>query len=760
MGVGRIGRLRDCGIFHDFTWPADLPNFGRYNLIYGWNWSGKTTISRLFRALEMRTAPTSGQVTLSVNGHDVSGEDFAQAVLPVRVFNRDFVTESIFPVRGGDVPPIFVVGRESVEKQKQVERLKGDLAKAEGVLESARSQKETIERDLDKFCIDLAKVIKDTLRSPGENPYNNYDKSNCRRCAEQMVREGNRDLLLLLSEPDREKLLVQHMATPKPKLQLVTYQFPALRPLADSVSQLVAETVVSAAIQSLKDDPELAQWIHEGLGLHRDRRVEKCLFCEQTLPKERLDALQAHFSAEYERFLNRLNAQISKLQDLSGDAASLALPNRAELYEDLASDYNAAEKSVHAAVNEARAFLESLVQALTEKRNRTFESSSLEVPATSVDLNAVDRLNEVIRKHNQACDDFQRRVAEARRRVEAASVAQELPDFVKLTEAAKASAAQLTRAEAELRRLTGEIADLEREIVGHRRSAEELNEDLRKYLGHDELRLEMKDTGYGITRNGVPADSLSEGEMTAIALLYFLKSLQDHRFDLQNGVVVLDDPVSSLDANALYLAFGLIRERTQNAAQVFIFTHNFAFFRQVRNWFHNLKGQKKKDTNKRPARFYMLECAYNQGQRCASIRALDRLLETYESEYHYLFDRIYREAKALTEVALEENLVLPNVARRLLESFLAFREPGPSGELWDKVNAIHFDEARKLRVLRFVHTYSHSDVIGEPEHDPSLLGEVRSVLADLLDLMKSQDPQHFAAMEKLVAPRNDDWEDE
>ena len=120
------------------------------------------------------------------------------------------------------------------------------------------------------------------------------------------------------------------------------------------------------------------------------------------------------------------------------------------------------------------------------------------------------------------------------------------------------------------------------------------------------------DTGYTITRGGVSAEFLSEGETTAIALLYFLKSLQDRRFPLANGVIVLDDPVSSLDANALFLAFAFIRERTKDAGQLFILTHNFSFFRQVRHWFHHLKGQKKKDVSKRPARFFMLDSTLDE----------------------------------------------------------------------------------------------------------------------------------------------------
>jgi wobble nucleotide-excising tRNase len=229
-----------------------------------------------------------------------------------------------------------------------------------------------------------------------------------------------------------------------------------------------------------------------------------------------------------------------------------------------------------------------------------------------------------------------------------------------------------------------------------------------------------------------------------------LDGSSDRQFDLANGVVVLDDPVSSLDANALYLAFGFIRERTKDAGQLIIFTHNFTFFRQVRNWFHHLPNQNKKDISRRPARFYMLNCVRDGDQRCATICQLDPLLEEYESEYHYLFACIYRATSSDATGTLEQNYSLPNMARRLLESFLAFRRPEISGDLWKKMESVDFGEAKKLRILRFLHTHSHSDTVGEPQHDPSLLAEARSVLKDLLELIESEDKAHYDAMVKLV----------
>jgi wobble nucleotide-excising tRNase len=705
----------------------------------------------VLRHLEKRTKP-QGEVRLKLSNGEFEGNEFPNLNIPVRVFNRDFVNESVFRKDAGELPPIFVFGAESVEKQKEVERLKGERAKAQLKLNAAHAEKDKAVKSLDNFCIDRARFIKDTLRSSGQNAYNNYDKSDFKRDAEEMTQLGD-DSAHLLSDEEREKLLTQHRATPKAKVQEVKYTLPNLPEMADKVSQLLNITVVSATIETLKNDSKLSEWTREGLELHRDRKAERCLFCEQPLPKERLDALGAHFSDQYEQLMQRLDGLIKELQALFKKAAELQLPHQAEFYDDLQTEYQAAEEGLRQALEKVKGFLDAAVKALMEKKGQLFERVECELRAPSVDGKAVEKLNAVIRKHNQVCDEFQTRVTKARERLAEHMIAEVLGEFVSRTGAVRGAEKNLKEAKEEVERLDKKISALEREIVEHRRPAEELNEDLRKYLGHDELRLEVRDTGYIITRGGVPAQSLSEGEMTAIALLYFLKSLQDKQFDLRNGVVVLDDPVSSLDANALYLAFGFICERTKDVGQLIILTHNFTFFRQVRNWFHHLPNQKKKDISRRPARFYMLNCVRDGDQRCATICQLDPLLEEYESEYHYLFACIYRAASSDAPGTLEQNYALPNMARRLLESFLAFRRPEISGDLWKKMESVDFEEAKKLRILRFLHTHSHSDTVGEPEHDPSVLAEARSVLKDLLELIESQDKAHYDAMVKLVKLR-------
>ena len=292
----RISGLRSCGVFRDFTWPSDLPEFGQYNVIYGWNGTGKTTLSRLLRDLELRRAPTVGAAVLRIDGSDVPGTDFPRSTLQVRVFNRDFIHQNVFPVEHSDLPPILVLGAEYVGRQKEVERLKKRAATARSELEYSRSAEERAGRDFDRFLADRARVIKDTLRTSGRSQYNNYNKAGFHGDAEEMAKAGSSTTHGLTAE-ECERLHARHRATPKARVAEVVYAMPDLKVIGDRVAEILTETVVSAAIGALKGDPRLADWSREGLTLHRDRRAERCLFCEQPLPADRVAALEAHFSA-------------------------------------------------------------------------------------------------------------------------------------------------------------------------------------------------------------------------------------------------------------------------------------------------------------------------------------------------------------------------------------------------------------------------------------------------------------------------------
>ncbi|MBI3183150.1 MAG: AAA family ATPase [Myxococcales bacterium] len=754
MKVTRISKLKGYRLFRDFAWPGDLQAFGRFNLIYGWNGTGKTTLAALFRNLQDKTAVTAGDVVFEVEDRSVNGADVPSAVLPpVRVFNRDSVAATVLASER-EIAPIYFLGEDSVEKQHQVEQLKKDLVWAETEVKTAQSEKAAADKALDDFCIAKAKVIKELLISSRSTTYNNYDKRRFRQAIERLDTTSKQ--AALLQGDEKTKLRSQKDAQPKATLSKVDSDVPDFAELKASTEEILKRSVVSQMIDALAGDREVGTWVRQGLALHTGTRTaDECRFCGQKVPPARIAALEAHFNDAFSRFQSEIDHLAGKVEGHKQRLVNLALPDSSRLYDHLAADLDAAVTTARGLLEPAVDHLGSLHARLVAKRESPFTQETLNgstAPDCDTILQAIAAVNGVIEKHNSTTARFQSEVDAACQKLEQCYVAEAYDEFIGLRDATTTTESSVTTAAAKAQGVRDQIASVEREIVEHRRPAEELNAELHAYLGRDELRFEVKEAGYSMTRNGQPASNLSEGEKTAIAFLYFLKSLQDKSFDLANGVVVVDDPVSSLDANALFSAFGYMKERTKDAGQLFVLTHNFCFFRQVKNWFHHLPHQGKKDLAKRPARFYLLHVAARDGHREAALAPIDPLLEEYESEYHYIFKRVYDESqRGANGVEFEACYGMPNIARRLVEAFLSFRFPSCTGDLAKQLDAVSFDAVKKARILRFLNTHSHHGHVAEPEHDLSVLSETGAVLGDVLALIEATDAEHFRGMKELVA---------
>jgi len=750
MRISRVTRIREHRVFKDFTWPSDLHSFGRFNLIYGWNGCGKTTLSSLLSLVEKTTALTEGQVELEFDGTTkVAGSEFASAHLPdVRVFNREFLSAALQST--GGMAPIYFLGEDSVKKRTEVERLKKHLVQADTELATATSEHRDAETKLDDFCVSQAKIIKGVLTSGNSAAYNNYNKAKFRQAVQAL--DASAAAAAIVSDEQRMVLRSQKDAQPKAAIGDVSAPTADLATLTQEVDALVARSVVAQTLQELTESVNLARWVRDGLALHSgDHASDTCRFCRQTLEADRRSALEGHFNDAFAAFNHDLTSLLSVLKTTKQSTSSLEWPQASRFYDSLVPEVIAASASLSTAVAATEAAIGVLIARVEAKRDNPFTPTG---PATATPdiagpvTDAIRAFNTIVDKHNKTSEDFKQCVDDACRKLEASYVRGAYSDFVQLKQAVKTAHAALDKLKTKPGNIREQIRLLENQILEHQRPADELTTELREYLGRDELHFEVKGTGYALTRNGQAVSHLSEGERTAIAFLYFLKSLQDKSFDMANGVVVIDDPVSSLDANALFSAFGYMKERTKTCGQLFVLTHNFAFFRQVKNWFHHLPKQKSPNVDRRPAKFFLLGTwVDDRGNRSSAIGPLDPLLEKYESEYHYLFRRVYDQARPSTSTgSLEQYYAMPNMARRLLESFLAFRYPAFSGSLVQALEKVDLDSSKKTKILRLLHTYSHADRVGEPGHDPSMLAETPSVLAVILELMEFVDPNHYAGM--------------
>lgn len=775
MKLDRFGKIRRHRIFLNFSWNSSLDNFGRFNIIYGWNGTGKTTLAGLFKAVQHRRNLSEGEVDFVFDGQNIRGAELATAATPqVRVFDKDTVARSVFELSSDQtssrLPPVYVFGEESAEKQRELDSIKRVLVPLVEQRAALIARENRTKKEIDEFSVKTARAIKNLLVAP-EGEFNNYNAANFK----VDIGKFSKDPLPLLAETERETLLTLKDGRPMEAVTLPHLYLPNIAAVHSEVSEVLKKTVASTLIQELISDPALSRWVETGLALHSHKPGPDCKFCEQPLPVNRIQNLERHFNDEFRKFVETLDVLSNRLENIANEVDSSRFPESIHLYPELRRDYEAALLDCKLHRTSLKDGILALSTAVKRKKERIFEQLDLSNLLSGGDgaINnlpsgwrrlweafsggaallsefmsraSFERANAVVDIHNAKTASFGQQVKSARARLHQHELAIALEEWREKEASAAEVEIDTNHVRERIQELEIQKSKLESEIQDHRQPAEELNKELFSYLGHQEIRVEIEDTGYRLIRRDGVATNLSEGECTAIAFLYFLKSLQDRSFDLQNGIVVIDDPISSLDTNAIYNAFGFMKRKVGGAAQLFVLTHNFTFLRQVRNWFGHMNKSRQ---TRGCAQFFMLRAGYQDGYRCASIEPMDAFLKDYESEYHYLFKRILTANLMPANAPLHDYYELPNLVRRLLESFLAFKVPDESS-LHTRLEAVAYDAPKKTRILRFLDTHSHAEQIVEGHDDSSALAEAPAVIRDVLALIEAVDAGHFARMKLAI----------
>lgn len=786
MTITRLQSVKDFRLFRNFAWPdSGLPEFDRYNLIYGWNGTGKTTLSRLFHALETRVPTGEGEARFLVDGQVVGTGDLSNAVLPsIKVFNRDTIERSVVQGAAPTVPLIYILGEESADKQARIDSLAVGLVEEKRSRESAQGELTQAQQLYDQLCTNRARDVRTLLTVPGAGEYNNYDARSFKSAIARAV--ATWDAPRRLSAEARATAKLAHGTPARPLLQELSTGVASLPDLANRVHKVLRTAVVVPLALPGLDNPDVADWVRDGLGLHTGpNHHESCRFCGHGLSAERLERLQQHFNDAVTAHLADIDGLLDELEDARSELEAIQVVDSSNLYPHLAPDWSRAAASFRTGKKATSDYCARLSVALSQKKKVPLQAlamppvpgeagettSGLEVAVqigtllltTIANLSgkgAIEQLNTLVRAHNQYTANYKAEAVAARRRLEEDILTAASEEYKQREKAVQETRARLATHDREIQSIEAQIGALEGEIRDARKPAERLTQGLSAYLGRGELEFTFAGVGYRVSRLGEPATHLSEGERTAVAFVHFLETLTDEGFDLANGVVVVDDPVSSLDSNALYNAFAFMKDRIPPKehfrGQLFVLTHSFAFFRAVKNWFAHLDGDRRKDRDiaaprsKEHARYYSLRPFDIEGKRAAGLALMDPLLYRFESEYHYLFGLV-AEAASGNPGELSKWYNLPNVGRRLLESVMSFKAPGKVGELNQQLESVvGFDQSRKTRIVRFCHAHSHGGHMGETDADMSVLAETPDVMREILALVQHLDQVHFKEMMDLV----------
>jgi len=301
-----------------------------------------------------------------------------------------------------------------------------------------------------------------------------------------------------------------------------------------------------------------------------------------------------------------------------------------------------------------------------------------------------------------------------------------------------------------------EIIQLESQISQAHKGKEKLNDFIQKFLGREEIKVvvikEDNKERFRLQRNDSKAVNLSEGEKTAIAFSFFLTKLVECK-DLGKTIVYIDDPISSLDSNHIFQVNALLKEffftkenpddesspTILNCLQLFLSTHNFDFLGLLRE-LPKLKDSKK---------FYYYVKRINVNE--SILGKLPKSIENYSSEYHYLFELIYKfhnsENKDYSDL-----MGIPNAVRRFMELYTYSRIPGHHiDSTVDKRAEKLWGAEKSKRILKVFHYFSHGSNIERMAKNSDLICDIENAVTDLIELIKI-DENHYNELEKAIKP--------
>ena len=405
--IRRIEQIKAFGVFADLRWPATLPDFKQFNLIYGWNYSGKTTLSRAFRCFEQKRPHADfadAQVELKSEDGTVHHLSSPQAAPLFRVFNSDFVHENL-AFDEGIANPILVLGSEDIARLEKLDAKKAERESTAVLIEANKQKKDEKEKKIERaFTKDARDLIKNPLSVP------NYDKTHFEREVTACKETPN---TYLLKDKALQKWLSVYCSTDKkPELSTKVVSLCSVGDLVKKSTALLKRVVTTnAPIPRLKENPILENWVNDGRPLHEGEST--CQFCGQLLPPALLSHLTGHFSADYENLMSELDILLNAIQVAQDQ--QLVLDHRSDFYAELSERFIDAKNRLDEHLKVRSSALEALEKILIAKRTKAFTSllcPVVEDPAHQI-ATAIEEINAIIAEHNKQTTQFDKRRREA-----------------------------------------------------------------------------------------------------------------------------------------------------------------------------------------------------------------------------------------------------------------------------------------------------------------------------------------------------------
>lgn len=761
--IKKINKIKNFGIYSNYRFSQEnTPEFKKFNLIYGWNYSGKTTLSRIFRSFELKDF-SFGFESSEFEIENIDGSKFSQTNLssnnlPIRVFNSDFIEDNL-KWTNESFNPIFILGEENIETQNNIEHKKKVLERLKRLQSFHDKNNSSIIDNLNKKKTDESSRIKNDLlqlveafgRTQFEKLINKINES-----------ENELDTFILDEETYNKEFDTYHSKNMKKILNENIESNYDFSDLINKAKNLLSEIIVYESIEVLKNNPLIEKWVKTGIELHSEDK-EVCKFCKNPISSELWDELGKHFTQEKTLFEDKINKLIV---DVENRKIKFNIEDEVNIYDDKQELYLECKNFINEEVTKVNALLDSLVSSLKNKLIKLEENETLSIEIPTNELNTkLEILIDYIKENNETTNNYTSLRDESKRKLIYHYTAKFMDSVNYNSAIVKSEKEDEKRQKAEnlITKIDTEINSLESEISESLKGAEKINEYLKIFFTKEDIKIEPTESkdNYQLKRYGQVARNLSEGEKTAISFAYFMANIENKNYDensLNNMIIYLDDPISSLDSNHLINVYAFIKRVLTDAKQIFISTHNFEFFNLIKDWYseknnnvnqkNKIRQQSGQDLKPLPCEFFMIKNKFESEKRVATINELEKTLKDFKSEYQYLFYLLY-EFNKKSDFTISELYQINNIARRFVELFATFKIP-QSGDWKNKIEKILANNQLTIdveKVYKLTNTYSHqTNPMSAITHIDKV--EVKNGLVALFEIVQKSDKLHFDALEK------------
>ncbi len=789
--IKKIDSIKNMAVFRDFRWASSLRDngnniaeFKRINILYGRNYSGKTTLSRIFRALETGSLSdkySSPEFQLSFDGvGNVTQNSLNSHGQVVRVFNEDFVRDNLRFIVDDEqtINSFAILGKDNTKLEEEIKKYEAELGNEEdnsgllGELLGAEDKFKEVGRTYEDKSSELEEKLRDKANKADTGIKHNKSFGDANYNVPKIkidISTVTKNTYSPLADEQAGKFRDLLKEESKPKIAESSSFNLQCSAISSKAKELIEKKIqASDPIQELLNDAALAAWVKTGRGHHQEKR-DRCAFCGNDLPKDLWEKLDKHFNEESEELQQALDDLLGSIERERSRVPNLLNIKNSDFYSNFTAKLDSVAERLLAQSTSYYASLDSIKEQVEKRKDDIFTPLTFnEFESVEGALNAVrDSFEQFRNESNQFTASLSTDQLKSRESLRLHEVHTFINDIKyedertaidALNDAMSKAKEAKNAVKKKVNTKRAKIDELKAQLKDESKGADRVNHYLNNSFGHQELSLKAieknpRDASSGyrfeVIRNDKKAFHLSEGECSLIAFCYFMAKLDDIETKGNQPIIWIDDPISSLDANHIFFVYSLINAEIvtpeNRFKQLFVSTHNLDFLKYLKRLRDPL--------NKKETQYFMIF----RTDQIGDIALMPRYLKDYVTEFNFLFHQIYKCAHE--QIACDENhnfcYNFGNNARKFLEVFLYYKYPNAiDGDKDKKLMRFFGDDVLAATLTnRIINEFSHLEGMFERSVLPIDVSEMKTTARFILRKIKEKDPDQYAALlQSIGAP--------